>query len=177
MQPPESAPSHPVDELIIRLVRDHETVATPADIAAIVERIATAPFNRRRVRVFGTDRNLTYGGAPIGRVADPLALHLAKRVELERQWAFGTSADEYLASLRVSAQYPRARVLVYERSADFVAATISPTELVVPVHRRGRDWDPHLLVVYSARHGVLRTGYMYSDFGELDMPEAIRWLR
>lgn len=70
-----------------------------------------------------------------------------------------------------------ARILVYERASDFCAATISPTQEIVPVHRRGRGWNPHLLVVYSARHSVLRTGYMYSEFGELDMPEAIRWLR
>src|SRR5262249_42458420 len=102
---------------------------------------------------------------------------LAKRVEQERQWALGTNAGEYLADLRVSARYPGARILVYERSADFFAATISPTREVVPVNRPGRDWDPHLLVVYSARYSVLRTGYMDSDLGELDMPEAIRWLR
>jgi hypothetical protein len=177
VQPPESAPPHPVDALIMRLVRNHEAVATPADVAAIVERIATAPFNRHRVRVFGADRSLTYGGAMIGRVADPLRLHLAKRVEQERQWAYGTAADEYLADLRISARYPGARLLAYERSADFFAVTTSPTREAVPVHRLGRAWEPHLLVVYSARYGVLRTGYMNSEIGRLDMPEMIRWLR
>ena len=51
MQPPEPAPPDPADELIVRLVRDHEAVATLDDVAAIVERIAMAPFSRRLVRV------------------------------------------------------------------------------------------------------------------------------
>jgi hypothetical protein len=161
----------------MRLIRDPETVATPADVTAIVERIATAPFNRHPVRMRGRDRALTYGGITGGRLADPLALHLAKRGQQEKQWVAGTTADEYLADLRLSAQHPQARVLVYERSADIFAATISPTVEIVPGHRLGPEWLSHLLVVHSALYGVLRTGYMYSEFGRLDMPEAIRWLR
>lgn len=172
MQPPDT-----VDALIVRLIRDDRAVATPADVAIIVARIASAPFNRRPVRVPGPDRGLAYGGVVIGRTADPLDVRLAKRVVRERQWVDGTTVDEYLADLRASARHPAARVLVYERSGEAFAATISLTTQVVPSRRRGTGSLPLLLVVYSASYGVVRSAYMYSDFSELDMPEAIRWLR
>ena len=176
MQPSDAASQHPVDQLIARLIRA-EVDPSPEDVQRIVDRIATAPFNQHPVRVRVRDRRLSYGGVAIGRIADPLALHLAKRVVQEEQWADGTTADEYLTDLRASARYPRAQLLVYERSADFFAATISPTEDVVPRHRLGRQPLPNVLVVYSARDSVVRTAYMYSVFSELDMPEEIRWLR
>jgi hypothetical protein len=177
VQPSEPASNHPVDQLIRRLVHDPTLVATPDDVAAIVERIATAPFNQRPVRVPGADRGLEYRGIVIGRVADPLMLHLAKRVRQEEEWSDGTTADEYLADLRAAVRHPRAHVLVYERTGDCIAATITPTIEVVSTSRCGRRWHPHLLVVYSATFSNLRTGYMYSDMSKLDMPEALRWLR
>jgi hypothetical protein len=176
MQPPDSASPHPIDELIVRLIRD-QIDPSPEDVQRIVDRMASAPFNQRAVRVPGLDRGLSYGGIVIGRLADPLALNLAKRVEQDEQWADGTTTEGYLADLRRAVQHPRARILVYERSADYVSATISPTIEVVPDHRRGERLLPHLLVVYSATFGNIRTGYMYSDFSTLNMPEAIRWLR
>jgi hypothetical protein len=177
VQPPEPAPIHPVDERIMRLVRDPETVATPDDIAAIVERIAMAPFNQRPMRVRTRERGLTYGDITLGSLAAPLDIHLVKRVLVEEQWSIGTTAEEYLADLRTAARYPQGSVLVYARSADICAATISPTIEVVPDHGRGRRALPHLLVVYSAVHSVVKTAYMYSDRSELDLPEAIRWLK
>jgi hypothetical protein len=176
MQPLDPASSHPVDELIVRLIR-RGIDATPDDVQQIVERMASAPFNPRPIRVPGLDRGLSYGGSVIGRVADPLALHLAKRVVQDAQWTDGTTAEEYLADLRAAIQHPRARILVYERTADYVSATISPTLEVVPGHRRGARSLPYLLVVYSARFSNIRTGYMYSEFNRLNMPEVVRWLK
>jgi hypothetical protein len=177
VQPPESAPPHPTDELIVRLVRDREAVATPTDVAVIVERIATAPFNHRPMRVRARDRGLAYGSIVIGQIADPLEFHLAKRVQQERQWIDGTTIDEYLSDLRTAVHHPYARVLLYDRAGQVCAATISPTEDIVPIHRRGRDWLPHMLVVYWAQRATIRTGYMFSGIQELNLPEAIRWLR
>lgn len=118
-----------------------------------------------------------YGNIVLGRRANSLDLHLVRRVMEEEQWAFGTTAAIYLADLRAAILHADVRILVYERGNDPVAATITPTFEVVPAHRRGRRALPHLLVVYSARDSVVRTGYMYSDWSELDMPEAFRWLR
>jgi hypothetical protein len=176
VEPLDAASQDPVDQLIVRLIRE-EIEASPDDVQRIVDRMATAPFNQHPVRVRARDRGLTYGDIVIGRIADPLELHLAKRVVEEEQWVDGTTTDEYLADLRASARHPEARVLVYERTGDLFAATISPTFDVVPEHRIGRGGLSHLLVVYSALYGTVRTAYMYSDFSELDMPEALRWLR
>jgi hypothetical protein len=112
VQPTEPAPPHPIDALIMRLVRDHEVLATPDDVAAIVERIATAPFSRRLLRVPARDRGLTYGDITLERLTDSLDYHLVKRVRDEFQWAEGTSAATYLADLRTAARRPGARALV-----------------------------------------------------------------
>jgi hypothetical protein len=176
VQPSDPASPHPVDELIARLIRE-QAEASPEDLDRIVQRIATAPFSRRSVRVPRLDRGLRHGHVVLGRTADSLDYHLAKRVGGELQWSGSTTADDYLRDLRAAVRHSQARILVYERSGDVCAATVTPTVEAVPRDRLGERWLPHLLVVYSARHGIVRTAYMFSDFNELDMPEAIRWLR
>ena len=167
---------HPIDQLIVRLIRD-EVEATPDDVDRIVQRMATAPFSRRSIRVPSSDRGLVYGDIVLGRSSDSLPYHLVKRVRVERQWVDGTTADEYLHDVQAAVRYRAAQILVYERSGDFFAATISPTTEVVPVGRRGRDWLPNLLVVYSARHVMVTTSYMFSSLAAVNLPEKIRWLR
>ncbi len=172
----DSFSDHPVDQLIARIARG-ETEATPEDVDAIVQRMATAPFNRRPVRVRIADRGLTYQGTTLGALADSAAFHLAKRVQHEGQWAEGTTIAEYLADLQTAVRLPQARILVFQRAGPVIAATISSSINAVPIERLGPDWLPNLFVVYSARHGTLRTGYMFSSMSELNLPEAIRWLR
>jgi hypothetical protein len=167
---------HPVDRLIVRLVRG-EAEATPADVDAIVRRMATAPFNRHPVRVRVADQNLTYGGTAFGHLADSLELHLAKRIQREGQWSEETTVAEYLADLRVAVVQPNARVLVYQRAGQIFAGIISPTLQTVPRERLGQAWLPNVLVVHSATRGTLRTGYMFSTIHALNLPEEIRWLR
>ena len=147
MQPPDSVSPHPVDRLIVRLIRE-EIEASPEDVQQIVDRMASAPFNQRPVRVPAPDRGLVYGDIVIGRMADPLELHLAKRVVEEEQWTHGTTAHEYLNDLRVAVEYPGAHLVVYERSGDMIAATISPTIEIVAPARRGKEWLHNLFVVY-----------------------------
>jgi len=177
VQPSEPSSIHPVDQLIVRLVHDPATAATSADIAAIVARMAIAPFSRHLLRAPARDRGLTYGGIVIGRRTDSLDYHLVKRVRDEFQWSEGTTATDYLLDLHAGVQDPRARVLVFARPGDIVAATISATSTAVPLARRGTEWHENLLVVYSALHGVLKTGYMFSGIDKLDLPEDIRWLK
>jgi hypothetical protein len=136
VQPLDFASPHPVDQLIMRLIRD-EIEASPEDVDRIVQRMAAAPFNRRPTRVLSRDRGMAYGDIVLGRLADPLELHLVKRVVYEEQWAFGTTADEYLNGLRAAVLHPEARLMVYERAGDLVASTISPTADIVPASRRG----------------------------------------
>jgi hypothetical protein len=158
------------------LIRD-EADASSEDLDRIVQCIATAPFNPHPIRVRTRDRGLTYGRIVLGRSADSLDFHLAKRVQQEEQWIDGTTADEYRADLTAAVLHSGARLLVNERAGDVFSATISPTEEIVPVERRGENWLMNLLVVYSATHANLRTGYMFSSLATLNLPEAIRWLR
>jgi hypothetical protein len=176
VQPSDSASQHPVDQLIVRLIRD-EIDPSSGDLQQIVNRMASAPFNQHPERVHVIRRGMVYGNIVLGRMALPLDMHLAKRVVEEEQWAFGTTSDEYLRDLRSAVLHPEARILVYARANSLVAATISPTDEVVPANRRGVNWLPNLLVVYSARHGNVRTGYMFSALEKLNLPEGFRWLR
>jgi hypothetical protein len=176
VQPPVSASPDPVDQLIARLVYE-DADASPEDVQRIVDRMATAPFNQRPTRVLSRERGMVYGDIVLGRRADSLELHLVKRVVEEQQWAFGTTVDEYLNALRAAVQHADAQIMVYERADDLVAATISPTDGVVPANRRGVNSEPNLLVVYSARHGSVLSGYMFSTIEKLKLPEKIRWLR
>ena len=176
MQPLDSASPHPVDQLIVRLIRE-EIEASPEDVDAIVQRMATASFSRRAIRVPSSERGLDYGHIVLRRSSDSLAYHLVKRVRVEGQWADGTTADEYLDDIQAAVKHQAARILVYERSGDFFAAAISPTTEVVPVGRLGRDWLPNLIVAYSARHAMVTTSYMFSRLAAVNLPEKIRWLR
>jgi hypothetical protein len=176
VQPPDFTSQHPVDQLIVRLIFD-EVEASPNDVQRIIDRIATAPFSRRSVRVPSRERGMIYGGIVLGRVSESLSYHLVKRVRLECQWTDGTTADEYLHDVQDAVRHPTAQVLVYERSGDFFAATISPTIEVVPVERLGRDWQPNLLVAYSAQHAMVTTSYMFSSLEAVNFPERIRWFR
>jgi hypothetical protein len=177
VQPPESAPPYPVDRLIMRLVRDPEAVATPADVAAIVDRIATAPFSQRLLRVPARYRGMTYGGITVERLTHSLDYHLVKRVRDERQWVEGTTTAHYLRDLRAAIQSPQASLLVYARAGDTCAATISPTHGAVPPWRLGSGQLPNMLVIYSAVQGALVTGHMLSAIETVSLPEDIRWLR
>ena len=161
----------------MRLIRQEQVEASLEDIDRIVQRIATAPFNQRPTRVILRERGMVYGDIVLRRMANPLELHLVKRVVDEEQWAVGTTADEYLNELRAAVLHPHAHIMVYERAGDLVAATISPTDEVVPASHQGVNAEPNLLVVASARHGSVLSGYMFSVIEKLNLPERIRWLR
>jgi hypothetical protein len=50
-----------------------------------------------------------------------LDYHLAKRVVLDHQWAFGTTAAQYLADLTAAVRDPRAQLAVYQRRGGHIA--------------------------------------------------------
>lgn len=135
------------------------------------------PFNQRRLRVPGKERGTRYQGYTLGAREPSLMYHLIKRVVVEQQWARGTSAQQYLDDLHRAVRHPDARLVVYERGGDYVAATITPTAEILPLARRGTQFLPNLLVVYSANEGIIRTGYQFSDLSEVDIPEEARWLK
>ena len=138
--------------------------------------MASAPFNTAVVRVQVADRGASYQGQTLGARADSLTYHLTKRVVIERQWAEGTTAAQYLEDLRRAVRDPAARLAVYERRGDQVAATITPTRRVLPPRRLGPRPLPNLLVVYSAVRGIMVTGYQFSALENTGIPEGVRWL-
>lgn len=70
---------HPVDALIRDLLASGRE-ATADDIARIVDRIVTAPFEPRTRRVPMRQRGLTYEGRTLGAREASLFYHLVKRV-------------------------------------------------------------------------------------------------
>ena len=165
-----------MDQLIHELVQTGRA-ATVDEIERIVERMATAPFDPRLVRVARQHRGLTYQGQTLAARADSLAYHLIQRVVVESQWIYGTTAQQYVADLRQALGSQQARLVLFERRGGIVAATVTPTTVVVPPIRWGTDPKPHLLVVYSADRGILITGYQFSALDEVSIPQEARWLR
>jgi hypothetical protein len=167
---------HPVDRLIRELIRTGRQ-ATGAEVARIVERIATAPFGGSTVRVPVKERGARYGDLVLGTRADSLTYHLVKRVAIEQQWPDGTSGEQYLADLARAIRDPRARLAVFPRRGGSIAATITPTARVIPAHRLGAEPASQLLVIYSADRGMIVTGYQFSTLDQTGVPEEAVWLR
>lgn len=167
---------HPIDQLIRHLVRTSR-LATSADITAITERMADAPFDRRIVSVPTALRDLWYHGQQLGANQDALSLHLLKRVVIDRQWAAGTTEAQYVADLRRAIREPPAQLAVYARRGGHLAVTLTPTATAVPVERRTPNSLPYVLVVYSADRSIIITGYQITDRRQTGIPQEARWLK
>lgn len=122
------------------------------------------------------ERGTRYGGITLGARAEALTYHLVKRVVLEEQWSDGTTARQYLADLRAAVLHSSARLAVYARRGGDLAATVTPTDQVLPAERRGSRPRPLLLVVYSVDRGTIVSGYQFSDFDTASIPEDVLWL-
>jgi hypothetical protein len=167
---------HPVDRLIRGLIASGRA-ASRQEIAAIVDRMASAPFEPRAFRVPVRHRNLEYLGQPLGARSPSLSYHLVKRVLVERQWAVGTTEQQYLDDIRRAVGATGSRLAIYERQGGALAATVTRTAIVVPADRRGARSLPALVVIYSADRGIIVTGYQCSAISELSIPPEARWLR
>jgi hypothetical protein len=166
---------HPIDHLI-RDVIVSRRLASPEEIAEIVNRIATAPFDPQPdVPVLRIHRGLVYQGQQLGARASSLTYHLIKRVVDDCQWVFGTSAAEYLADLREAVVSPDARLVVYNRRGGSLAAILAQNR--IPLARRGDGALPLILVVFSADRGTIITGYQASSATETNIPEDGLWLK
>lgn len=172
----EGLSQHPADLLIRELIRTGRA-ASPNQIEQIVGRVATAPFNPSVVSVPTRYRGFAYLGRLLGSREDAVFLHLTQRVIAEGQWAIGTTPAQYLDHLRRAVRWPAARLAVYPRRGGAIAAVVNRTADVVPSQRLGAGALPWLIVVYSADRGILVTGYQFSTFDEVSMPEEARWLK
>ena len=66
---------HPADRLIREMIATRRR-ATPEEVAAIVARMANAPFDRRIVPVRVVERGVAYQGHSLGAREDSLRYHL-----------------------------------------------------------------------------------------------------
>jgi hypothetical protein len=166
---------HPVDLLIRELIQSGRP-ASDEEVAQIIERIATAPFNPSVVTVAMKHRGLSYRGLTLGRRAASLTYHLVQRVVADGQWSVGTTENEYLSDIRRAVGTPQARLAVYARRGGTIAATLTATRATVRAQQLGTDWLPELLVVYSADQGYLVSGYQVSGLATTGIPEEALWL-
>lgn len=167
---------HSTDRLIRHLAQA-SSPATRDEAEQIITRMAEAPFDRREVPVPTRLRGLTDQGHVLTARCDSLVYHLIKRTLDERQWADGTTHEEYLADLRRVVCHSASRLAVYERRGGFMAVALAQTMAAVPLARQAVGTLPHLLVVYSAEHGMIVTGYQVSSLDLIGIPEAARWLK
>jgi hypothetical protein len=167
---------HPIDQLIRELIQTGRP-PTSAEIDAIIERIATAPFDRRNTPVPSGMRGLSYQGQVLGDRADALTYHLVKRVVTEQQWSHGTTASQYLADLSRAVRARSARLMIYARRGGHMAATLTPTQLAIPPLHRSTQSRSGLFVVFSADRGIIVTGYQVSGDEEIAIPEGAQWLK
>ena len=121
-------------------------------------------------------RGLTYRGRTVSACEEPLFYHLVKRVVAEQQWAFGTTARQCLEDLRPAVRH-HIRLGIYVRQGDSLGVTISRTFEVVPEDRLDTVPARRIIVVYSATRGVLVTGYQFSSYPDLRIPEGASWLK
>ena len=171
-----SLSQHSVDRLIRELIQTGRP-ALPGEIADILDRMATAPFDARIASVPAQLRGRSYLGRTLGVRESALRIHLAQRVLADRQWAAGTTESEYLADLRQAVQDPTVQLLVYARRGGSVAATLTDTTRVVAAARRGPDALPWLYVAYSADRGMIASGYQATGLQTLSIPGDARWLK
>lgn len=172
----EGLSQHPVDRLIRELIRT-ERPATQDEIEQIVVRVSSAPFEPRLAHVPLKERDIAYQGYRLEARTPSLIYHLVKRVVLERQWAYGTTANQYLEDLRRAARARVARLAVYERRGGHLAITVIRTEIALPRLRRTRESLPELLVIYSADRGIIVSGYQVSSLDQTGVPRDVLWLK
>lgn len=168
---------HPADLLIHELIT-RPRPATEQEIRLITGRIADAPFNRDLQKVPVPLRGLDYRGGALGTQMTSLVLHFIQHVEIEKQWATGTTIDGYIESLHRVAREPEAQIALYRQwGTRDIAVIIMPTKKVLNSRQMGSGTLPNLLVVYRADRGMLVSGYQFSTTDDVRIPKDAVWLK
>ncbi len=162
-----------VDDLI-RVLASGARNQGLGDRDRIRARLGEALFNPQLMRVPVWQRGTKYLGRTIQARDDSAFVHLARRVLIDRQWANGTTVDEYVSDLRYAASDPDARIVIYDRGQGPIAGAFSPNR--VPVNRVGTMSLPWLYVVYSADRSSIVTGYQVSGLDVISVSGNPLWL-
>lgn len=174
--PDEALSQRPADILIRELIRTGRA-AMPEEIARIIERMATAPFNGNSLSVPEQLRHALYQGRALHDRETALVIHLAQRIVGDGQWIADTTEPQYLADLLAAVRHPSAQLAVYRRRGGNITATLTPTDAVVTALRRGLKTLPWLVVVHSADRGIIVSGYQATGLQTMSIPGDARWLR
>ena len=166
--------THPADQLIRDLL-DHERPVGDEEIAAIVARLASAPFSEQIVSVPRKYRKSPYVGWSLGERERSLRLHLVLRVVGDRQRHEGTTEESYVRDLHAAARDPASRLIIYQRRGGVIAAALAQNTM--QAERLGAAPLPLLYVVYSADRSTLISGYQFSAVSTISIPGDARWLR
>lgn len=187
MSPPNSQSNSPDDgptsrsaavaQLLIReIAEDHEHPLTREEVQRIVECVVSAPFDPEPRRVAPALRGISYQGHELGAREQPLISHLAQRVLIDRQWAYGTAAHEYLEDLRDAVRHPSARIAVgAPPGSGPLLYVFAPNAM--PRDRLGEKSLPWVFVLYGTDAAAIITGYQASGMETVRLPSNTRWLR
>lgn len=99
---------------LIRELIENRRDATPEEVEQIIERMATAPPDRRALPVPRRLRGSNYLGRTLGARTDAFFRHLIQRVVDEQQWTWGPPRISTLAISRM----PSVRLKRLERYAQ-----------------------------------------------------------
>jgi hypothetical protein len=164
---------HPAD-LLIRALLDSGRQPTTEEIQAILQRLASAPFNPREIPVDVALVGRTYLGQVIPARAEASLAHLWKRVLIDEQWAAGTTVNQYLADLRASVLSGQIRIMIAVIRESPSAGALAPN--LTPSERLGPNAGPLVFVGYSVNGGMITTGYQTVNQQSLRLPGNARWL-
>ena len=165
-----------MQELIREIAEDPDRPVTGEELQRIVECVALAPFDPEPRRVATALRGISYQGHELGARERPLISHLVQRVLIDRQWACGTTAHEYLEDLRAAARHPSARIAVgAPPGSGPLLYVFAPNAM--PRDRLGEKSLPRVFVLYGADAAAIITGYQASGMETVRLPSNTRWLR
>lgn len=166
---------HSVDRLIRELVRTRRA-ASYSEIGLVLDRIGPASFDTRLARIPVRERGLIYDDRVVRDRDDQLFVHLVRRVLIDRQWALGTTMNQYLDDLHRAPHSIDATLSVYSRRGGHLATVLTRTNQVLAAPELGPLWLPELVVVYSADQGIIASGYQASSRDAVGIPKDAQWL-
>jgi len=164
----------PADRLIRNLI-DHHRQPTEPEIKQIAERLHTADFDTRIVRVPEPLRGLGVG-LMLHELSESVTYHYIRRVAGERQWVDATTPEQFLTDLRTAVTGSATKIALFWARGGAIALVVASTAEVVPAERRGENTMPLLVVVYSADRGVIISGYQASSMDTIRIGERPLWL-
>jgi hypothetical protein len=110
---------HPTD-VLVRAIIDSGRRASQVEVEAIRQRLRSAPFSTRTIRVPPALRTGPSAASALGPSNNALAVHVAQRISLDRQWAT-TSPELFLEDLRASVEAVSTRMVLYRDRGGAIA--------------------------------------------------------